>query len=534
MDYKLPIFWKIILIFCLPLVNANLSFNHPPYNILILTSPLAGTSHSIYFNGIAKELAFRGHQVTHYCRGNLENETGVRNVKIKSQTIFDEFISKTIFNTILPQKLLEKYFNIYPAAILEAINSTYNNPLLNGLLQQPKKSANKKSPFDVVLVDSLMNELYLPIIHRIGVPAIIVSPFMLLSPFAWNFNVPYQYHLNFLGISHSTSVFARTANFLMHLGITLYLKCYTFQKFLQFLPLFEPDNIRPSLSQLAQNVSFMMTSNPYSVKDTMPTTPNVANLGCVHCRAAKLLPSNLEKILNDSREHGVIYFSMGSIINSNWISMEFKNKMTKVLSQLPQTILWQGKLNSEINLTNFHFRDWFPQQDILAHPKLRLVISSGGSGTVQEVTYHGCPVLGFPLGNDHFYAMKVAKENGLGEIFNWKTFSTQQLLITINKMLTDKSYKIAAMRASVRMKDVITTPSSQAAYWTEYTIRHNGASFLKNEATNLSWCQYFLLDVLVLVVSISTGFVILCYFALKLSLKVVQVVFKLTIKSLRD
>lgn len=34
------------------------------------------------------------------------------------------------------------------------------------------------------------------------------------------------------------------------------------------------------------------------------------------------------------------------------------------------------------------------------------------------------------------------------------------------------------------------------AYWTEYVIRHKGAPHLKSQALNLTWYQYFLLDVI--------------------------------------
>lgn len=48
------------------------------------------------------------------------------------------------------------------------------------------------------------------------------------------------------------------------------------------------------------------------------------------------------------------------------------------------------------------------------------------------------------------------------------------------------------------------TPKESVVYWTEYVIRHNGALHLQSQARNLTWYQYFLLDVIsVLVISIS-------------------------------
>ena len=45
-------------------------------------------------------------------------------------------------------------------------------------------------------------------------------------------------------------------------------------------------------------------------------------------------------------------------------------------------------------------------------------------------------------------------------------------------------------------------PMSQAesvVYWTEYVLRHKGAPHLKSHALNLRWYQYYLLDILAVV-----------------------------------
>jgi len=40
------------------------------------------------------------------------------------------------------------------------------------------------------------------------------------------------------------------------------------------------------------------------------------------------------------------------------------------------------------------------------------------------------------------------------------------------------------------------SPEQSAVYWTEYIIRHKGAPHLRSQALNLMWYQYFLLDVI--------------------------------------
>jgi glucuronosyltransferase len=59
----------------------------------------------------------------------------------------------------------------------------------------------------------------------------------------------------------------------------------------------------------------------------------------------------------------------------------------------------------------------------------------------------------------------------------------------------------------------------EAVYWTEYVIRHKGAPHLRSAVLDLAWYQYFLLDVIaVLVLAIVLILLILllfCRFILK-------------------
>lgn len=49
---------------------------------------------------------------------------------------------------------------------------------------------------------------------------------------------------------------------------------------------------------------------------------------------------------------------------------------------------------------------------------------------------------------------------------------------------------------SEQFKDRPMTPQQSVVYWVEYVIRHKGAPHLKSHGLNLTWYQYFLLDVI--------------------------------------
>lgn len=43
------------------------------------------------------------------------------------------------------------------------------------------------------------------------------------------------------------------------------------------------------------------------------------------------------------------------------------------------------------------------------------------------------------------------------------------------------------------------SPEQSVVYWTEYVIRHKGAHHVKSHGLNLAWYQYFLLDVIAVI-----------------------------------
>jgi len=72
------------------------------------------------------------------------------------------------------------------------------------------------------------------------------------------------------------------------------------------------------------------------------------------------------------------------------------------------------------------------------------------------------------------------------------------------------------------------SPTESVVYWTEYVIRHKGAPHLKSHAFNLTWYQYFLLDVIAVVLLIILS---VSYITLKMLRLVNKIIFKPLSKS---
>jgi len=58
-----------------------------------------------------------------------------------------------------------------------------------------------------------------------------------------------------------------------------------------------------------------------------------------------------------------------------------------------------------------------------------------------------------------------------------------------------------------------------AVYWVEYVIRNKGAHHLRSAAVDLTWYQYYLLDVITFLIIVLLFFICICYFVTKLTMK---------------
>jgi glucuronosyltransferase len=75
-------------------------------------------------------------------------------------------------------------------------------------------------------------------------------------------------------------------------------------------------------------------------------------------------------------------------------------------------------------------------------------------------------------------------------------------------------------RLSAVLNDQPQTPLERAVYWTEYVIRHKGARHLRSAAVDLSWYQYLLLDVMLVLVTGALLVALISYLAFRTLYKI--------------
>lgn len=156
-------------------------------------------------------------------------------------------------------------------------------------------------------------------------------------------------------------------------------------------------------------------------------------------------------------------------------------------------------------------RKWLPQNDILAHPNVKLFITHGGLLSSQEAIFHGVPILGIPFYSDHHINIQRAVEQGYALKLDLKNTTVPSLRWAISELFHNPSYLRKIHEYSSIFRERQQTPMETAMFWIEYVIKFGGAKHLQSAARNTTWYNYFLVDILTAVCLTFVIIVVGCY-----------------------
>ncbi|KAI4898942.1 hypothetical protein NFI96_026271, partial [Prochilodus magdalenae] len=232
-----------------------------------------------------------------------------------------------------------------------------------------------------------------------------------------------------------------------------------------------------------------------------PFLPNFKFVGGLHCKPAKPLPKEMEEFVQSSGDHGIVVFSLGSMVNN--LTKERANTIASALGQIPQKVIWRYSGDKPDTLApNTKLYDWIPQNDLLGHPKVKAFITHGGTNGIYEAIYHGVPMVGIPLFADQPDNMFHMKTKGAAAVVDFNKMETRDLKDALTDVINNPSYKESIMRLSRIHHDQPMKPLDEAVFWIEFVMRNKGAKHLRVAAHDLTWYQYHSLDVVAFLLSI--------------------------------
>ncbi|MCI4380499.1 hypothetical protein PGIGA_G00240670 [Pangasianodon gigas] len=284
---------------------------------------------------------------------------------------------------------------------------------------------------------------------------------------------------------------------ILHYGISMYIDHVIARPAYQHI-ISEFIDPEANIYSLIQGTDLWLMRIDFVFEFPRPTMPNVVYVGGFQCQPSKPLPNNLEMFMQSSGEHGVIIMSLGTLIGS--ISPEISEIFASAFARLPQKVVWRhvGPKPSTLG-NNTLILDWFPQNNLLGHPKTKVFITHGGTNGIYEAIYHGVPMLGIPLIFDQFDNVVRLKAKGIAEALAVTALDVDTLTRSLKNILDDKQpYRKNMRRMSEIQRDTPMKPMDSAIFWLEYVMRHKGAAHLRTESYKMPWYAYHNVDVLAL------------------------------------
>ncbi|XP_026735870.1 UDP-glucuronosyltransferase 2B2-like [Trichoplusia ni] len=209
------------------------------------------------------------------------------------------------------------------------------------------------------------------------------------------------------------------------------------------------------------------------------------------------LIQDLKKIMDESK-YGVIYFSMGSNLQSDSWPENVKSDLLKMFGSLKQIVIWKFGVDLPNLTKNVHVLKWAPQPSILAHPNCVLFIT-GGLLSTTETIYYCVPIIGIPVFGDQPVNIKRAIVKGIALKVKLSYSLVKDLKAAIQEIINNPRYTETVKTLSAIHHDRPMKPVDEMVYRVEHVESTRGAPHLRSPALLVPLYQRLYLDLAALV-----------------------------------
>ncbi|XP_034669970.1 UDP-glucuronosyltransferase 2B20 [Drosophila subobscura] len=461
-------------------------------------------SHFIVHMSIMKSLAEKGHNVT--VVSSVPPKVTHKSIKHIVIPLSDED-EKTIHGGMVDMVKQKPSIWTTMKSVLSSLSLLINTQV--DTLEDKRFTDlynNKDNKFDVLFVGFFFNTYQVGLGAKFNCPLIIswmAPPLSMVNELIGNpelSSVP-QMQIS-VAAGKPMNFQQRVANFFSTAGFGVLGKILDFRYKGFYKRLWGDDKNMPSLETAMKNVSLVFcNSHGISEGPVRPNVPAVIEIGGIQVKSKPdPLPEDIKEFM-DNAKNGAILFSLGSNLKGEYFQPEVVSTIYKTLSSLKQHVIWKWEdpKNTPGKSANILYKKWLPQDDILAHPKLKLFITHAGKGGMAEAQYHGVPMLALPVFADQPGNADKIVENGYGLRLELTSLDVKEFKEAINDIVNNPKYAQKVKTFSKLYRDRPQTPQESVVYWTEYVIRHHGAPHMQSPLVHMGIIASKNLDIYALV-----------------------------------
>ncbi|ETN69959.1 UDP-glucoronosyl and UDP-glucosyl transferase [Necator americanus] len=196
----------------------------------------------------------------------------------------------------------------------------------------------------------------------------------------------------------------------------------------------------------------------------------------------------------------------------------FRESLLKVFESMPDTtfIMKYEEEGSKIadHLPNVHLSTWFPQNALLADPRLTAFVTHGGLGSTTELAHQGKPAILIPIFADQpRNAQMLAKHGGGIVLTKFDLENPHKLKESLLRIFNDASFSQNAKRLSEMLVNQPISAKQLVVRHSEFAAKFGRLPNLDPYGRHLSFIQYYLLDVIFVVMSVT---LVIVYISTKL------------------
>ncbi|XP_051159341.1 UDP-glucosyltransferase 2-like isoform X2 [Leptopilina boulardi] len=418
-----------------------ISLNSDAYRILVI-APFNSKSHTNSLESVAKALALKGHQVDVISHFELKNPPKNYTTIINLHGSLKETVNTWTLD------MVEHFQNVDTVRILvEEFGNNFCELMGLEKMQRFIKNPPNDPPYDLLITEALGATCFFGIGHVLNVPVVLVSALTELLMFDDILGNP---KTSAYTVSFETKNFRiitfwdRVKNhFWAQYGNYRFFK-YTEENQTMAMRKYLSLDV-PNIREIEKKTALLLVNAYQSFFGIRPLIPAVVQIAGIQIELSETKMTKELKIWMDESTHGVVFFTLGSMVIIEDLPKEILLGMYASFAKLAPIRVLMKIVNKE-NLPpglpkNVLIMSWIPQIPVLQHKNTKVFMTHGGLNSVQEGLYFAVPMIGFPLFGDQPLNIRLLADKNVAYEMNYKDITEKSLNNALHAVLYDPKYR---------------------------------------------------------------------------------------------